>query len=184
MKNLFFVAVLLLGCCALVTAADVPKGEAFGGYSYYRCDPSNTKSSCDLNGWLGSMSVNATKWIAAVGEIGGTYGSIGTIDSVKQMSFLLGPRVYLRKFDRFTPFAHAFAGNTYLVERSGNNKVLKENDFTLAFGGGLDLKLMKNFAVRPFQMDYVTVQQKYSSYRMNNFRFAAGFVIRIGEQGN
>jgi opacity protein-like surface antigen len=182
MRKLVFVAVLLFGCCVLATAAEVPKADVFGGYSYYRCNPDGLKSSCDLNGWLASMSVSATNWIAAVGEIGGTYGTVDGAD-VKQMSYLLGPRVFLRKSDRVTPFFHGLAGITFINAKSGNVRFVKENDFTLAFGGGLDLKVTKNFAVRPFQVDYVTFQQRFTSFRQNNFRFAAGLVVRLGEQG-
>jgi opacity protein-like surface antigen len=182
MKKLIFVAVLLFGCCALAVAADAPKAEAFAGYSFYQCNPANLQGDCNLHGWIGSLSVNATKWLAGVGEFGGNYGSVGVFPSGKFTSFLFGPRVFYRRFEKITPFAHALVGDTYRKIKWGRETNTKENDLTLAVGGGLDLQITKTLAVRPFQLDYVTFDQKQSN-RMNNFRFGAGIVFRLGDLG-
>jgi opacity protein-like surface antigen len=189
MKKAVFVAVLLLGCCALAMAEEAPKAEFFGGYSYYRCNPEsiNINGSCDLNGWIGSFTLNATKWIGGVGEISGNYGSVGNADKGKVASFLFGPRVFIRRNEKVTPFFHALAGNTYMYAKAGRVNLIKINTLTLAFGGGIDLKVSKNMAVRPFQVDYVTFDPKDKpspTDRMHNFRFAAGIVFRLGERGN
>jgi hypothetical protein len=183
MKKVVFVAVLLLGCCALAMAEEMPKAEAFAGYSYYRCNPEGISSSCNLNGWIGSFSLNQTKWFGAVAEFGGNYGSVDEADNVKVLSFLFGPRFYIRRNEKVTPFAHALVGDSYIHVKSGKIRYIKEHDLTLVFGGGLDLKINKVLAVRPFQVDYVMVRSKDSA-RMDNFRFSAGIVFRIGERGN
>jgi opacity protein-like surface antigen len=181
MKKVILVAVLLLGCCALAMAEELPKGDVFAGYSYYHCNTQVVSGDCNLNGWIVSFSANANKWIGAVGELNGNYGSVGIADDVKRMSFLIGPRIYFRGFERFTPFAHALVGDTYQKMKSGRQQLIKENDFTLAVGGGIDIKVAKNIAVRPVQMDYVTFDQKVAN-RLNNFRYSAGIVFRFGEK--
>jgi opacity protein-like surface antigen len=183
MRKVAFVAVFLLGFCTWAMAADVPKAELFGGYSFYSCNSDILKGSCNLNGFTGAASANATKWIGAVGEINANYGSVDNANSVKVISFLLGPRVYLRKFDRFTPFAHALVGDSYINAKNNRERVTKEHDFTLAVGGGIDLKVAKKITVRPVQLDYVTVDQKHYS-RLNNVRYSVGIVFTFGEQGD
>ena len=183
MKKSILVAVLLLGCCALAMAEEIPKAEILAGYSFYRCNPEGVTGNCDLNGWIASLSANATKWFGAVAEFNGNYGSVEDVDSVRVMSFMFGPRVYIRKNDKVTPFVHALFGDTYIHAKAGRIKFLKENDFSMAFGGGLDLKVGKFIAARPFQVDYVTFDPKQSA-RMHNFRFAAGIIFKLGERGN
>jgi opacity protein-like surface antigen len=183
MKKVVLVAVLLLGCCLMAMAEDAPKMEVFGGYSFFRCNPDNAKGSCDLHGWMGSAAINATNWLAGVGEFGGNYGSLDDADNVNTLSFLFGPRFFIRRNEKVTPFVHALVGDTWLHAKAGKTTIREEHDFTLAFGGGLNLKVSKNFSLRPFQADYLILRPKNST-TMHNFRFATGFVFTFGELGS
>jgi hypothetical protein len=47
-------------------------------------------------------------------------------------------------------------------------------------GGGLDLKVSPNVALRLFQADYLMTH--FSDARQDNIRLSAGIVIRIGKK--
>ncbi len=182
MKRVVFVAVLLLGFCALAMAEDVPKAEAFVGYSYYRCNQEGLTGDCNLNGGIASFTLNAFKWFSTVGEFNGTTGTVQGAD-VRTLTFMFGPQVFIRRNEKVTPFVHALVGDTYIHAKSGKDTIIKEHDLSFAFGGGLDLRVRKNISLRPFQVDYIFVRPKDAA-NMNNFRFGAGIVFKFGEQGN
>jgi len=47
-------------------------------------------------------------------------------------------------------------------------------------GGGLDLKVSPNVALRLFQADYE--MSRFSGTRQDNIRLSAGIVIRVGKK--
>jgi hypothetical protein len=56
----------------------------------------------------------------------------------------------------------------------------------VAIGGGFDIRLSKHFALRPFQMDYLSTSFKDTlvpggSNHQNNWRYLAGINITWGE---
>ena len=63
---------------------------------------------------------------------------------------------------------------------SGNN-----NGFAMAAGGGIDIKINKNFSVRPVEVDYLLTRfsaNHIAGYtaNQNNFRYVGGFLITLG----
>ena len=81
-------------------------------------------------------------------------------------SFLVGPRFSFRNSDRLTPFVHALAGysgNKFSLDGkldvngtfvSDRTEITTSKSFGLAVGGGLDLPLNDNWAIRLIQADY------------------------------
>lgn len=55
-----------------------------------------------------------------------------------------------------------------------------DNAFAFALGGGLDVKVNDNFAIRVAQVDYLG--DKLGGQTGNNFRYSAGIVIRLGKR--
>lgn len=186
MRRLVLAAVGLLIFSIPVLAQDnYPRVELFAGYGYLSLDEvfSVTGDRLGTNGWNVSVTGNFHKNIGITGDFSGYYGSdsatfpfIGTVD-VKQRgyAFLVGPRIAMRT-DRATPYVHALFG----AER-GTREIfgvpVTDTNFTMAFGGGVDVNLGKKIAIRVFEVDYVNIRNGFSSH---NFAVRTGIVFRLG----
>ena len=69
---------------------------------------------------------------------------------VNNYTFLAGPRFTSRSYDRVTPFCHVMFGLTRLT--AGSQSI---NGFALQAGGGVDVKVTKNVAIRALEADYM-----------------------------
>jgi opacity protein-like surface antigen len=130
-------------------------------------------------GWITSFHGNVNSWFGIEGSFSGHYRS-ETVDGemlkVRAHSFLFGPRITYRKH-RVEPWVHVLVGG---VHASGDvdGDSISENAFAAALGGGLDVKIHKNVAIRLAQVDYVMT--RFFSETQNNFRFSTGIVFRLG----
>ena len=163
-----------------VYAQDVPKVDIFAGYSYVRENPATTGArSFNLNGGSASIAYNANHWLSGVADFGGyTNGNIlKTNVSGTLSTYLFGPRVSYRHFDRVTPFAQVLFGvahaNTNFLGASGS-----DNAFGMTVGGGVDYNLSRNLAVSPLQVVYLLTRISYtgnSALSQHTLRASAGF---------
>ena len=55
-----------------------------------------------------------------------------------------------------------------------------KTDFAAAFGGGLDLRVHKNIAIRAIQAEYIVTP--FLDQRQDNIRLSAGIVLRFGSR--
>jgi opacity protein-like surface antigen len=179
MKKLVLVAVLLFGFSVLAVAQDVPAAEVFGGYSYLRADTQLSDVNLNMNGWNANIAVNANKYVGVVAEIGGYYGTIENVADVKAYTVMFGPRISVRK-GRVTPFAQALFGFAHISGDVSGVNVAKENDFAMAYGGGVDISVNKLISIRPVQVEYLGV--KSGQDLLNNFRYSAGIIFKIGKR--
>jgi outer membrane immunogenic protein len=165
-------------------AQDTPKIDIFAGYSYVRDNPSTSGvSSFNLHGGSASVAYNANHWLSAVADFGGYHannilgsGIDGTIST-----YLFGPRVSYRKFERVTPFAQTLFGVAH-ASSSGFGVSGTSNAFAATFGGGVDVKLSHRFSFRPAQVEYLLTRfPETSSSRetQNNLRVSTGFVFHF-----
>jgi opacity protein-like surface antigen len=177
MKKLLLAAVLLLGFSVMVMAQDTPKAEIFGGYTYFRPDTQGL-DNINMNGWNASAAFNATGFAALVADFGGYYGSMSDVD-VKVHSLMFGPKFSVR-VGRVTPFVQGLFGFGHVNVKSGDTVIQKENDFAMAYGGGIDINVTDMVAVRPAQVEYFML--KSGQDRLNNFRYSAGIVIKLGKR--
>jgi len=179
MKKFVLVAMFLLGFSMMSVAQDDPVAEAYLGYAYNRCDTQGSDTSCNLNGWNGSISFNPNKNVGVVVDFGGYYGKVGDDEDVNIHSVMIGPKFTFRS-ERMTPFVQALAGYGHINAKAGPEVLVKENDFAMAFGGGLDINLTNLFAVRPFQIDYFVI--KSGNDLLDNFRYSGGIVFKLGNR--
>jgi opacity protein-like surface antigen len=180
MKKLVLVAVLLFGFSVIAVAQDVPAAELFGGYSFMRADAQNNTVS--LNGWSTSIALNANKIVGVVGDMGGYYGKLdnpGVEPTINVFSLMFGPRISVRK-GKVTPFVQALFGYSHASSEVNNVSTGKENDFAMAYGGGVDINVSNRIAIRPAQIEYVGV--KSGPDLLNNFRYSAGIVFKFGKR--
>lgn len=168
----------------------VPKYELAFTYDFISFAPGNPFANFNNHGGAGSFTYNFSKWLGFTGELGGyqfernlfplTGSNANASGGI--ISYLFGPRLNWRRFDRFVPFAEFLAGGTRSgVELTGGNN---QDAFALATGGGLDIVLTKNIAWRFAQLDYLMTTHSGTalgaSGRQNNFRAATGLVLRFG----
>lgn len=168
----------------------VPKYEIAFTYDYVNFNPGSPFASFDNDGAAGSFTYNASRWLGLTAELGGyefnrnlfpLTGSNSSVDG-SFTSYLFGPRLNLRKFNRFVPFAEFLVGGAHGgVELAGAND---QSAFALAAGGGIDFVLYKNIAWRVGEFDYLMTTFSGAALgatsRQNNFRVATGLVLRFG----
>ncbi len=153
---------LLLLAVSALRAQETPKAELFAGYSYLRAEGLN------FNGGSGSIAGNVTPWLGLVFDFGGVTRSGATV-----YTYMAGPKLSYRK-DKFTVFAQTLFGGAH-VTNSGS-----DNSFAMTAGGGLDVNVHHNIAIRLVQAEYLMT--RFASTTQNNARISAGIVFRFGER--
>jgi outer membrane protein OmpA-like peptidoglycan-associated protein len=167
----------------------VPKYELAFTYDYVNFVPGNPFENFNNHGAAGSVTYNFSKWLGLNGELGGyqfqrnlspVTGSNTAVNG-GFLTYLFGPRLNLRKFDRFVPFAEFLLGGAHGGSDLGGRD---QNAFAIATGGGLDVVLTRNLSWRFAQLDYLMTTFSGAavgaSGRQNNFRAATGVVLRFG----
>ena len=163
----------------------VPKFEATGMFDYVNFSPGGGFANFNNYGASGAFTWNPSRWIGLTEEIGGigyTRDVNGTSLHGETTTFLLGPRLNLRKFDYFVPFAEFLLGGVHggpQMTGDGN-----QSAFALAAGGGVDIALSKYIVWRFAEIDYLMTSFSGSALggnsRQDNLRLASGIVIRFG----
>lgn len=185
MRRFSIILALLMFLPIIAAAQDTPRVEIFGGYSYLR--QNDNLIGEDLHGWNASFTSNFTKWLGLAAEFSGHYGDAtltpGLKADVATHLFMVGPRFSYRGSEAVTPFAHVLFGAarsdvTFFLP-NGRNRI-NESAFALIVGGGLDVKVHDNVAIRLFQADYVLT--RFNSDSQHNFRASTGLVFRLGEK--
>jgi opacity protein-like surface antigen len=180
MKKLVLATVLLLGLSATAMAQDVPLAEVFAGYSFNRCDIASG-STCNYDGWNAAVDFNFNKNWGAVIDLSGYYGwrtggKLAWADQ-KAFNFLFGPR-YTFRTKKVTPFLQALVG----INHVNPEKIYSvQNNFSLAFGGGVDVNVTDKISIRPVQLDYFTNRIVFNGFS-DNIRFSTGVVFKFGKR--
>jgi hypothetical protein len=173
------------------------------------CPPGTFQVHNGFNGWNAAAQVNANRWWGVKADLSGHYGTPITLSTdaiaylnslgvtglppkANSFSYLFGP-VVSQRFNRYTVFGHALFG----ANRAGVNVHVKVNQlqipaFTvsntalaMAFGGGVDVKIARHFAVRG-QADYLYTGHDFTDLipniaaHQNNVRASAGIVYSFG----
>jgi opacity protein-like surface antigen len=173
------------------------------------------KTANNLNGFAASATYYWKKNIGITGEFSFNTGSqnkdVSQVNSVPgdtvnvrrtKYNILAGPQFKYKSSSRFEPFARILAGVTYQKNRSrfllngAEIDRLEDNfkAFTLSIGGGIDLRISKNVALRLVQIDYTPAftrernifldssfpgdETVFAGRRRDGFRIAVGIVFR------
>jgi opacity protein-like surface antigen len=98
------------------------------------------------------------------------------------LTYLFGPRIVLHR-GKAEPFVHALFGGARGYYKIPTAEVT-DNAFAFALGGGLDVKVNNNFAIRAAQVDYLGYKLDFLRAKLyqNNFRYSAGIVICLGKR--
>jgi len=162
-----------------------PRFEIAGLFHYANFHPGDPFSSFSGWGGAGEFVWNPSQWAGLVEQVGGlsfnrnvngtgVHGAVSTL--------LFGPRLNLRKFDYFVPYAEFLLGAGHAgVPMTGDQS---QSSFTMAVGGGVDIALTRNIAWRFAEIDYLMTDFSGSSLggnaRQDNMRIGSGIVLRFG----
>jgi hypothetical protein len=157
---------------------DVPRMEAFGGFSYLPAGSEDFPRSTSF-GFQTSITVNLNKWFGVVGDFGGQYSSSnlqhplinGTVKTAIY-EYLVGPRFSIRT-QRANVFGHVLFGGA-----SGRTDLgsFSDTEIAIGAGAGLDIGINSRIAIRAFQFDYLG---SFTDMLENNVRLGTGIVIRF-----
>lgn len=180
--------------------------EFFGGYSYLTTDLEEPDAPLDRFDNLSGFNVAATGYLTKRLGLTGDFSAHfrnqsenvpgGTVRfRSRSFSYLGGPQVRFTNSTRVTPFVRALAGVAnnrfaYRATATGASTPAVDvsasvTDFSLALGGGLDVRLNERVALRVFQVDYNPVFlrdrpefETNGGRRLDNVRFSIGVVIK------
>lgn len=163
----------------------VPRYELSAGYSYVNFNPGSPFDSFNNHGASGSFAYNASRYLGLVAEFSGydfERNLTGTNARGSWNTWLFGPRLNLRRFDYFVPFAEFLIGGSHADSLITGTS--SQNAFALAAGGGVDVVLSKHVAWRFAQIDYLMTNfsgpNLGGNARQDNLRLGTGIVIRFG----
>jgi len=182
-RSLVLFAVVLMSAMVAV-AQDIPKMEAFLGYTYVRANSATDIPSFSAHGGGGQFMYNFNTYLGAVADIGAVHnGDIGDhrVDTTS-INFLFGPRLSMR-FRTLRPYFQVLFGGVYMTSSTeitsfanpaipivlpGATLVVpappapqataqvyaQQTAFAMTAGGGLDLRISKHVSFRPIGLDY------------------------------
>jgi opacity protein-like surface antigen len=204
MKKMSFLASLLVLCLPLAASAQevAPRVEISGGYSFLRVDlgavpadivPGGDLGKLDTHGFNLSFAANAARHVGIISEFSqftktesfnilGSPIADGVNVKIRVLTLLFGPRVTLHR-GKVEPFVHALFGGARATAEAPDFGVSAGDAayaFAYALGGGFDVKVHNNFAIRVAQLDFL--QARAGGEGLNNFRFSAGVVIRLANR--
>lgn len=209
MKKLPFLASLVVLCLPLAALAqeEAPKVEISGGYSFLRLNLGAVPGSenvdanldhLDTHGFNMSFAGNFARHVGIISEFSQyskseTFNILGSpiaqgLDvKFRVLTLLFGPRVTLHR-GKVEPFVHALFGAARATAESSVSGISGAPDvpeevgyaFAYALGGGVDVKVHRNIAIRLAQVDYLAARP--GGEGLNNFRFSVGVVIRLGNR--
>jgi hypothetical protein len=180
MKPIFVSLLFLIPLSTYANAQEVPVAEWFGGYSYGRITPDFLAEGSNTHGWHADVVLN-TKLFGFVTDVSKTYGeSAGT--NLNTLTFLVGPR-FARHGKKITWFVHSLYGFSSI---SADGEIfgpeIGRYDSSFAFvpgGGGIDVKMSKNIALRIFQYDLLSTSWGRGGGQLQS-RVSTGVVLRLG----
>ena len=214
--KLRLIVVTITICFAFATVAqaqDINRWEAFGGFSIARLDNGISSNDPDIqdffggrvgaNGFNFSVGPNISKYVGIRFDFA-THGTTreGIIDGdpfnfkYRTTSYMGGVEFKnnLKDGPRWKPFAHVLAGVARAKITTPDNDFndnLSFNGFTMAFGGGLDVKVHKHVDIRVIQFEYNPIFRSTKTFivdptppattvetsSQHNFRIGFGIVV-------
>lgn len=205
MYKLSVLLLLVVGLSSLVAAQDKDRRwELFTGYSYLMTDTAPEGPPIDQFNNLDGVNLAATRYLSKRFGITVDFSAhyrkndaVATGGTVHfrstSLSYLAGPHYRFSNRTRVTPFVHAMAGVsnsrfTFQGITTGSTTPaidfgLNITDFSMAIGGGLDVRVHKRISIRAFQLDYTPVFIRdrpalgIDGRRFDNARFSIGVVF-------
>lgn len=185
---LSFFSIILFTAFAAAQTEDYHKAEVSGGYSFNRVNDDG--ESLNFHGFDTSVTGNFSKYAGIKFNVSGHYKKFdegGFRANLSLYNILAGIQIKNNsKERRVKPFAHLMAGiarGRFVVNVPPplcvppNPCRVTESDtgFSMAAGGGIDIKASKRVDIRLIQADYNP--NRLGGTWQNNFRVGIGIVI-------
>ncbi len=186
MDKLLAVTLVGLALSRTAAAADAPKADVFGGYSYLRAGerggtrPGEPRETLNAHGWEATLGWNLRGKLGLIADLSGQYRNDDGVTH-DTLSYMAGVRFALHR-DKLTPFVQGLAGRVHSKE---GIKILgfsggeTHKSFGWAVGAGIDWRLTQRWAVRA-QGDYFRFEPTKDAGSKGNPRAALGVVYRFG----
>jgi opacity protein-like surface antigen len=162
---------------------NIPRLEAFVGYSFLNAGTSGLATRQSVSGMEGSVAIHVNPWLAGEASVGAYYKTLQIINvgTFGYHDFLMvgGPRVNFHKM-----FVHALVGMDHLAGSTNFysvNGTATDNALAAAVGGGVQWSVTRQFAVRAAG-DYV--MSRFEGVMQNNVRVTLGLVFQLGSVNN
>ena len=143
----------------------------------------------NYNGFSTEVVGNFNRHLGLVGNFTLTWnGHVGYFDTlggglfdarVRRWQYFVGPRFNLRNGTRLIPFGEALVGVTRFdakFRQAVVSTAKTENAFSMALGGGLDIRASRHIDLRAGQVDYVPIF--FKNQREDSFRVSAGIKVK------
>lgn len=161
-----------------------PKNEFALGFSTIRED--SDPDRFNTYGFNAAYTRYLTERFGLTGEFGAHFRQRGALD-ISKYTYLGGITVLpfegATTEDRATVFTHALFGaanNRFTFDNGVTRVSTSDTALAMALGGGVDLKVNKNVAVRLFQAEYAPTF--FGNDQQHNFRLSTGLVLRFGDK--
>ncbi len=181
MKKLIFALLLVLGLSFGAFAQNTnDKVDFYFGYQYLRQNIDTNRKfafdkSSDLHGVNAAVTGYVSDHVGLTAEGGFNFGTDSRYDS-SLLTAMGGLTIKARNNKSVQPFIRGLAG--VARERAAVNQLnfdVSDVGFAFAAGGGIDLKVDKNLAIRLIQADYM--QTRFNGEPTHNLRIGAGIVF-------
>jgi hypothetical protein len=155
-------------------------------YSFLRTNPAGGSGSFDSNGGSVSAAWHVRPWLGVAADFGG-YSFGGQPQGVggHLFTYTIGPRVSYRREGRsWAPFGQLLVGGAR-VSGTLNGQSASENGVALIVGGGADVRLTAQLAVRVLEVDYLMTRFTRVNDTpgvQNDLRVSAGVVLHFGRR--
>jgi len=175
-----FVCFSLLGTSLLGQVAS--KGEVFGGYQYTNLSDGIATKRLSSNGWNAGFAYYFSPWVGVKADFGGAYATDNTSSSqpfsVRNYTYTFGPVFSAGRDKRFNPFGEALFGGYHETLAGYSNSY---SAFAMLAGGGVDVKIARQFSVRAVQVDWLYTRPPSAAVflKANSVRIGAGIVYRF-----
>lgn len=204
MKNISFITIIILAALTNTIAQEkeeYSKWEIYGGYSRMKsANEDNYGTKDEKQGYEVAVTRNFNRYFGAKFSHSANFLSESGIDllnlgiNAKYSNYTFAGGIQVKDNSskgRIKPFAHALFGITKAKadiqfdpcpagSTTCQNSV-EQNQFTMIFGGGVDIKINKRITIRPVQIDYLKVNNDLYSQKTSRFRLGAGIVFTTGD---
>jgi opacity protein-like surface antigen len=126
--------------------------------------PTAEASDWPLFGIGAYVDVKFTRWIQIEGEA--RFSRFNQYQNIHQDNYLIGPRIPIHRYGRFTPYAKALVGITSMdmgPNPNGTGSDPTGRFLTAAYGGGVDVKLTRRFSLRAVDVEYQQMPEWFGS---------------------
>ena len=179
MNKIFMVAILTISALfgASVVGAQERDLQGYVGAQYVRTNLDNNTGfsfnrETDTVGVNGSVTGFLNNGPAGLtGEVSANFSNNG---SGANLYTAMGGLTLQARNEKFQPFVRGLAGASRVKSGNPFGNFLDNSDtgFAFAVGGGVDIKVADNLAIRVIQADYM--QTRHFGARVDNLRLGAG----------